>query len=203
MAETYAGLRASKFPGENKENKTRAAKLTRWLTKRKFSEKYPELFKKNPGHMKRDPVPHGLEGREQQIERGARMEYREHPEFGKKAARQIAIDHIKKDPSEYLTGNKYLKPITVEPAQSVKARKAQVKDLHSAAREQRRWSQTARNEQVSESQRSGKIRKAGNPVTALDLERDAKVAGTFAKERKALADNYDLQAARIAAIEGR
>ena len=203
MAETYAGLRSSKFPGENKENKTSAAKLTHWLTKRKFGRKYPELFRKNPGHTKRNTVPRGLEGKERQIERGARIEYREHPEMGKKAARQIAIDHILKDPSEYSTDNKYLKPVTVRPAASVKARKGQVRDLRSAAREQRRWSQTAKNEQVSESRRATKMKKAGNPVVAQDLERDAKVAGTFAKERKALAGNYDLQAARIAAIEGR
>lgn len=203
MAETYAGLRSSKFPGENKENKMRAARITWYQTKRKFSAKYPELFRKNQGHTKHNPVPKSLKGRERQIERGARMEYREHPEFGKEAARQIAIDHILKDPSEYLTGNKYLKPVTVRPASSVKARKAQVRDLRAAAREQRRWANTATNEQVSESRRAAKMRKAGSPITAQDLERDAKVAGMFAKERKVLADNYDLQAARIAAIEGR
>lgn len=199
MAETYAGLRASKFPGENKENKMRAARITWYQTKRKF----PEFFRRNTGHMKRDPVPDSLKGRERQIARGARIEYKEHPEMGKKAARQIAIDHILKDPSEYTTGNKYLQPVTVRPASTVKARKAQVRDLRSAAREQRRWSQTAKNEEVSESRRAGKMMRAGNPITAQDLNQDAKVAGTFAKERKALADNYDLQAARIAAIEGR
>jgi hypothetical protein len=49
MANTYAGLRKAKFPGENKENKERAAKLTWYLTKKK----YPAYFKKE--HT-RDPV---------------------------------------------------------------------------------------------------------------------------------------------------
>lgn len=53
MANTYAGLRKSKFPGEKKESKQRAARLTWYLTKRK----YPDYFKtrSNPGHS-RDPV---------------------------------------------------------------------------------------------------------------------------------------------------
>ena len=198
MARTYAGLRRDRYPGEIKENKQRAARITWYQTKRKFGRKYPELFRKT---RSRDP-PAGLEGRDAQIERGARMEYREHPEFGRKAARQIAIDHIRKDPDEYTTGNKYLKPVSVRPSSTVRGRKAQVRDLRIAAREQRRWAATARNEQVSESQRAHRIRKAGNPVTARDLERDAKVAGTFSKERKAVADNYDLQAKRIEAMGG-
>ena len=50
MADTYAGLRKSKYPGENKQNKTRAARITWYLTKRKF----PDYFKSQ--HHSRDPI---------------------------------------------------------------------------------------------------------------------------------------------------
>lgn len=108
MARTYGGLREKRFPGESKQNKMRASKITWYQTKRKFGEKYPELFEHNNKSVSR--IPRGLKGREKQIERGTRIEYREHPEFGKKGARSIAIDHLKLDKSEYLPGNKNLSP---------------------------------------------------------------------------------------------
>jgi hypothetical protein len=43
MADTYAGLRKSKYPGESKQNKARAARITWYLTKKK----YPDYFKKS------------------------------------------------------------------------------------------------------------------------------------------------------------
>jgi len=203
MARTYGGLRESKYPGEIPANKERASRITWYQTKRKFGKKYPELFRKNKGHASRDPAPSDLTGKEKQIERGARMEYREHPEFGKKAARQIAIDHIRKDPNEYLTGNKYLKPVAVRPAPTTAGRKSQARQLRAAAQQQRRWAKTAGNEQRAEHTREVRFRKAGQPVIATDIGTDAKVAGRFAKERRNLADNYDLQAARIEAISQR
>jgi hypothetical protein len=199
MAKTYGHLRKTRFPGEIPENKTSASKLTHYLTRRKFQKKYPELFRKNPGHMKRKDQQPALN--KAQVDRGARMEYREHPEFGKKAARQIAIDHITRDPASYTYSEKsILKPVSVIPAKTVSGRKVQARDLRRAAQQQRRWAKTAGNEQVSERRRAGKLRRSGNPVTAQDTGNDAKIAGTFAKERLALAKNYDLQAARIEAI---
>ena len=70
MAKTYGNLRSLKYPGESKENKTRAAKLTWYQTKRKF----PWFFKK-------------VSGKE------LRAEMREHPQFTRPQARQIVIDH--------------------------------------------------------------------------------------------------------------
>lgn len=100
MAKTYGGLRKEKYPGEIPTNKQRAAKITWYQTKRKFGKKYPELFRKTRGSR---TTPPDLIGKEPQIQRGTRIEYREHPELGKKVARQIAIDHIRKDSSEYST----------------------------------------------------------------------------------------------------
>lgn len=105
MARTYGGLRETKYPGENKENKMRAARITWYRTKQEFSKKYPDLFRKSK--PEKDAIPKDLTRKEKQIERGTKIEYKEHPELGKETARQIAIDHIRTNPGEYpKTGSK-------------------------------------------------------------------------------------------------
>ena len=96
MAKTYGGLRKEKYPGEIPANKQRAAKITWYQTKRKFGRKYPELFRKTRGSR---ITPSDLIGKESQILRGALIVDREHPELGKKTARQIAVGHIRQNPS--------------------------------------------------------------------------------------------------------
>lgn len=203
MARTYGGLRKSKYPGEIQRNKEHAAKITWYQTKRKFGKKYPELFRKNKSRTDRDPAPADLAGKEKQIAHGARMEYREHPEFGKKAARQIAIDHIRKNPNEYLTGNKRLKLAAIKPETSLSGREKQIGQLKAAAQKQRRQANATIKEQRAETKRAIGLRKAGQPIMAADIEADAKTTGSLAKEHKDLAYQYDLQAARIAAIQQR
>lgn len=149
MANTYAGLRKDKFPGEKRENKARAAKLTWYLTKKK----YPTYFKKE--HT-RDPVSN-----------------RKHPRI--------------------------LKPVHVKPAKTEAGRKRQVRELRGAAQREHGYASTAQNEYHSELALSKK--KSG--VEAEDLKRDAQVAQEFSKDRDTLAHDYELQARRIAAIEGK
>jgi len=147
MADTYAGLRKSKFPGEKKENKARAAKLTWYLTKKK----YPGFFKKSGSR--------------------STVADRRHPQI--------------------------LKPVQVKPAKTGTGRTRQVRQLRHAAKRERGYANTARNEAHSETALARK--KSG--VEAEDLRRDANVAKGFAKDRENLAENYELQAARIALIE--
>jgi hypothetical protein len=151
MADTYAGLRKSKFPGEKKENKARAAKLTWYLTKRK----YPDYFKDHTHHS-RDPVSD-----------------RRHP--------------------------KILKPVQVKPARTAAGRRKQIGQLNRAAKREHGYAWTAQNEFQSEMALSKK--KEG--VESEDLKRDAIVAKGFSKDRDTLAHDYELQAARIAMIEGK
>lgn len=47
---------------------------------------------------------HRDEKEDAQIERGARIENKEHPEFPKKSAKQIALDHLKEHPDMYKKG---------------------------------------------------------------------------------------------------
>lgn len=151
MADTYAGLRKSKFPGEKKENKMRAAKLTWYLTKREF----PDFFKKHsPASHSRSPVAD-----------------RRHPRI--------------------------LKPVQVKPAKTAAGRTRQVRQLGHAAKRERGYAKTAEGEYRSETA----LARTKSGVEAEDLRRDAEVAKGFAKDRENLAENYELQAARIAAIE--
>lgn len=129
----------------------RAAKLTWYLTKKKF----PDFFKQhNPGVHSRSTVSD-----------------RRHP--------------------------KILKPVKVKPAKTAACRTRQVRQLRHAAKRERGYAGTARNEFHSELALAQK--KSG--VEAEDLRRDAVVAKGFAKDREDLAENYELQAARIALIE--
>jgi hypothetical protein len=106
-----------------------------------------------------------------------RKEMREHPWAGRKTAQRIATDHLNKEDRH------------------------KVADLHATAREQRRWSQTAHNEAVSEGKRSRKLKKT-NPVQSKDLKQDSKIAEDFAKWRKEKAHDYDMEAERISKVTG-
>jgi len=156
MAKTYGGLRKNKYPGENKENKMRAARITWYQTKRKFGKKYPALFRKNQG---------------------------------------------KRDPPSVIKTPDFNVP-TVTPAATKAGRRKQVRDLKAAAKEQREWANQAQKEETAESKRSEKFRKEGMPVRGKVLKDDAKLAKGFAKDRREVAKDLDLQAARIAAIKG-
>jgi hypothetical protein len=135
---------------------------------------------------------------------GARIERKEHPWASEKIATKIASDHIKEDPNAYVSEAKAtLKPIPkVKPAKTRAGRKAQIRDLKAASQEQRRWSKEAENEAKSEGKMAKTATRAGNKVKAQDLKQDSKLAHDFSKFRKKKADNYDLQAARIAAVKG-
>jgi hypothetical protein len=205
MAKTYGGLRKHKFPGENKENKMRSARITWYQTKRKFGKKYPELFKKsgkNPGRKLGRRTKSSLE---RQIERGARIEHKEHPEFTKAQARQIAMDHINKDPTEYSTKKVKTPGFSVPyiiPASTKEGRKQQVKDIRSAAKEQRKWAKEAKDEGTTESKRAKHFEEKGMPIHGAVLKADSELAMGFKKNRCEVAKNLDLQAARIAAMRG-
>jgi hypothetical protein len=170
-----------KHPGEYPRTKSRGARIAWAAAKRK----YPELFRKH-----------------KQIERGTRQEHKEHPEFSKSTARKIATDHINEDPTSYTikTPNFHIQP--VKPAKTAQGRKKQVRDLHAAAQEQRRWSKEAERESVAESKRSKSFKKKGMPLHAKVLKDDATLAKGFEKDRQMVAKDLDIQAARIAAIKG-
>ena len=93
---------------------------------------------------------------------------------------------------------KILKPVQVKPAKTEEGRKRQVWELRHAAKRERGYAKTADGEYHSETALARK--KSG--VESEDLRRDAQVAKGFTKDRKNLADSYDLQAARIAAVKG-
>jgi hypothetical protein len=129
------------------------------------------------------------------LKRGAKIEQKEHPWASEKVATKIAADHIKEDPNAYIKDAKStLKPIT--------AKKAKISDLKAASNQQRRWSKQAEKEAQDERSMAKRASRAGRPVQAKDLRQDAKLAHDFSKYRKKKADNYDLQAARIAAVKG-
>ena len=174
-----------KHPGESHETKSRGARIA-WATARK---KFPALYRRHIA----------------QVRKGTAMEHKEHPEFSRGTAKRIALDHIREDPSAYSRpvddAKKTLKPAHIHPAKTPAGRRKQVRDLRESSRQQRRWSQTAHNEQVSEERRSHKKKQAGFPIESKDLHKDARLAGDFAKYRKRKADFYDLEADRIAAIK--
>lgn len=138
------------------------------------------------------------------LKRGIKVEKREHPWASKKVATKIAIDHIKEDPTAYVSEAKAtLQPIQkVKPAKTEKARKAQIRDLKAASHEQREWSKEAESEAKSEGKMAKTATRRGQPNRARDLKQDSHLAHDFSKFRKKKADNYDLQAARIAAVKG-
>jgi hypothetical protein len=138
------------------------------------------------------------------LKRGTRIERKEHPWASKKVAQRIAADHIKEDPTAYVSEAKAtLKPIhKVKPAKTEKERKAQIRDLKAASHEQREWSKEAENEAKSEEKMAKTATHKGQPNRARDLKQDSRLAHDFSKFRKKKADNYDLQAARIAAVKG-
>lgn len=136
--------------------------------------KYPKLFAQHAGAIK---------------------EKKEHPWASSKTAAKIARDHIAEDPKAYLSeAKKTLNPVT--------AKNAEVKDLKAAAKEQHTWSREAAKEGREESKMAQKAKRAGNKVQSRDLRQDAKLAKDFSKFRELKAENYDLQAARIAAVKG-
>lgn len=174
-----------KHPGEDQRTKSRGSRIA-WAAARR---KYPGLYRQHKAQKK-------------QIERGTREEHKEHPEFSRSTAQKIATDHIIKDPTSYTHKKTLLKRVHITPAKTKAGRKQQVKDLHIAARQERAWGKSAENEKVSEGKRAKKLKKSHAPITASDTKRDSALAGNFAKDRNDLAQDYDLQAARIAAIGG-
>ena len=203
MAKTYGGLRKNRFPGESKENKERAARITWYQTKRKFDKKYPELFRKHKGHAARDPPEKPYS--ERQVARGTRMELKEHPQLGIKGAREVAIQHLKLDPNEYSTTIKTPDlhvPVPTKPAETEAERREQVRDIHAAAKERRAWANEAQSEGIEEAKRGNQFKKQRSPVRGNVLADDSKLAKGFAKGRRELAKDLDMQAARIAAMDG-
>ncbi len=89
-----------------------------------------------------------------------------------------------------------------KPESSTLKRKAQIRDLKAASQEQREWSKEAENEAKSEGKMAKMAAHKGQPVRAKDLRQDSHLAHDFSISRKKKADNYDLQAARIAAVKG-
>jgi hypothetical protein len=135
---------------------------------------------------------------------GAKIERKEHPWASEKVAEKIAADHIKEDPTAYVKeARATLKPIhKVKPAKTRAGRKAQIRDLKAASHEQREWAKEAESEAKSEGKMAKTATRCGQPNRARDLKQDSKLAHDFSKFRKKKADNYDLQAARIAAVKG-
>ena len=126
---------------------------------------------------------------------GGQKEHKEHPWTSKKTSERIASDHIKEDPNAYVKDAKEtLNPVTTK--------KAKISDLKAASAEQRKWSKEAESEAKSERKMAKKAARKGNKVQARDLRQDSKLAHDFSQYRKKKADNYDLQAARIAAVKG-
>ena len=166
------GAYRSDHPGEDREIKARGSRIA-WAAAKK---KYPEAFQK--------------------IEQETKKEQKEHPWASKRTARRIAADHVGK-------ARRRLKPIrSVRPATTRQARQAQIRDLKASAREQARWSKEAENEAKNDRKAAQTARKRGNPIQARDLNQDAKLAHSFAQHRKKKADDYEIQAARIAAVKG-
>jgi hypothetical protein len=116
---------------------------------------------------------HVKDSRRLEIE--TRKEMKEHPWAGRTTAHRIALDH---------------------------ARRHRVADLHATARQQRGYAKTAYHEEVSERIRAKKLKKAGRPVQAKDLEKDSKIAADFKKWRNERADSYDMEAERISKVTG-
>lgn len=79
MARTYAVLRKTKYPGENKENKMRAARITWYQTKRAF----PDFFSHKKARTHTSPHYPAL----------VRKEKKEHPWMSWKEAERVNIDH--------------------------------------------------------------------------------------------------------------
>jgi len=174
------GAWREKNPGEDPKIKARGSRIA-WSTAKK---KYPKLYAQ---HV-----------------RGTKKEQKEHPWAGKKTAERIAEDHIKEDPSAYISDAKNtLHPIQkITPASTQSGRNQQISDLKATATEQRRWSKDAEKEGKEEEGMAKKAIRSGHPVKAHDLKQDAKLAQDFSKFRKKKAEDYDLQAARIAAVTG-
>ena len=129
------------------------------------------------------------------VKYGAKIEKREHPWATQKTAERIASDHLKEDPNAYIKdAKKTLKP--------EKSKRAKINDLKAASSEQRRWSKQAEKEAQEERSMAKTASRKGNKVRAKDLRQDARLAHDFSKFRKKKADDYDLQAARIAAVQG-
>jgi hypothetical protein len=180
VRKVYGAYRVN-HPGEDHATKSRGARIAWAAAKRK----YPDLYRKHVS----------------QVKRGERIEHKEHPEFSKKIARQIATDHIVKNQDEYMieTPNFHIKPVT--PAKTKEGRKKQVHDLREAADEQRRWAGEAGREAIAEEKRSKNFKKEGMPLRSKVLKDDANLAEGFRKDRMKVAHDLDMQAARIAAME--
>jgi len=185
-----------KHPGESHATKGRGARIA-WAAARR---KYPKLY--------RDYI-----SRQKQIERGTKIEHKEHPEFALSTARRIATDHVNKGKDEYLPHHREsnhrriptrittpnLHVPHIKPAKILAGKRVQIKDLHAAAKEQRVWANEAETESQTESSRAKKFRKEGVPVRAKVLSDDARVARGWSKNRRALANDLDSEAARIQA----
>jgi len=173
------GAWREKNPGEDPKIKARGARIA-WSTARK---KYPKLYAQHIGSIK---------------------EGKEHPWAGKKTAERIASDHIKEDPTAYVSeAGATLKPISdIKPAKTKSGRNAQISDLKATSAQQRRYSKQAEKEGKEEAGMAQKAARAEHPIKAWDLYQDSKLAKDFSQYRRKKAENYDLQAARIAAVKG-
>lgn len=177
-----------KHPGEDHRTKSRGARIA-WAAARR---KYPKLY--------RDHV-----SREKQIERGTKIEHREHPEFSLSTARRIATDHVNEgkheyDPKKYhIIHTPNLKVPNVKPAETIRGKKRQIRDLRQAAQEQRRWAKQADEEGRVEEKRAKSFKKHIEPIRAKVLMEDSILAKRFGKDRRKVANDLDMQAVRIQA----
>lgn len=123
MARTYAGLRKTKYPGENKQNKMRAARITWYQTKRKF----PGFFSHKKARTRTNP----------RYPASVRKEKKEHPWLSWKEAERVDRDHKREEAGKMVSparsNIRYVKP-----ARTAAGRKRQVRDLKSAAKEQKK-----------------------------------------------------------------
>jgi hypothetical protein len=169
------GAYREKHPQEDRKVKARGAQIA-WSAARR---KYPKQYRAHVSMVNRE----------------ARQEHKEHPWLSREGSRRVAQDHIRE------RAQRRLRPVTVHPAKTERMRKYQIADLHTAARQERKWAKTAHNEMVSERKRAERAKAAGHPVLAKDLKEDSKVAGDFEKIRIKKADTYDLQAEREAYVK--
>ena len=136
--------------------------------------KYPKLYSRHVRDQRR-------------LAFETKKELKEHPWAGQKTATRIAADHIREQSSLHRA-----QPHGMH----------RIGDLHAAARQERAYARTAKNEAISERKRSEKLKREGKTAQANDLKQDAKVAGDFAKIRSKVADQYDMEAARISKVTG-